>query len=268
MEIDGISVGEKLTPRAPIVSAISALGVKVSRDSVSNWRTGRASGQRVVYKINAAKVLQEDDGLNKDYTYLSLARASVKARRSGGGFREHVFSSANFTEDVAKSINMASQQARKAIRAIRAEIVFGGNEFDDNHQQIFQGVVDQFIDDFSKLPTSSVPPFVRALESWVGTIPTFYEMLYQRGPQTIGIWTPYEAAFTRFFYQNRIALGSSLSSFDRDVLIGFKNGDLESKLVEEVRYSTGIKIDPDVIEAHRNFLIYGKPASPFWNNRL
>lgn len=265
MEIAGISIGEKLTSLAPVVSAISDRGVVISRGAVTNWRNGKASGSRVVYKINAAEV---SDGSKKDYAYWSLARAAVGARRPGGRFREHLLSSANFTEDVARDINIAPQQVRKALRAIRAEIVFGYKELDNDHQQIFQRAVNKFIDDFSKLRTSSVPPFVRTLESWAGTIPTFYEMLYQRGPQTIGIWTPYEAPFMRFFYQNRIALGSPLSSFDRAVLTGFVNGDLESKLVEVVRYSTGIKIDPDVVETHRNFLTYGNPASPFWNKRL
>lgn len=265
--IGGIPVGEKGEPVSLVLDNLfSQYGITVHHATVSQWRRDRKPGTRIEYQISAATTLRDDDGFHKDCIYLAIARAGVRVRKPGVQYRKGCFLSDGYTQAIADYVALGHQQVRKAIRAMRAEIVFEPDRLNEDHRQIFDGVVGKFVEDMSKLPPSQFPALFRRVEQgWTGNIAQFYRKLYeQNGVRAIGLWTPYEIPFLRYFYQNRIALGSNLSAFDRLALASTFSEDPISVYTDNCKDSTGVDVDRNVIEHQRNFLIYGKPTSPFW----
>lgn len=113
---------------------------------------------------------------------------------------------------------------------------------------------------------SLVPKSIRQIqERWEGTsIEEFYQLLYELSASTttIGTWTPYEVEPLVDFYRNRFAIGSPFTQFDRLVLQTEGSEVRSEDVIDEVRSSTGIKIDRMVLEEHKNALVYGKPTIP------
>lgn len=267
--VGGIPVGIKGTSLLPVLDSLSQYGITVHEATVSQWRNDTKPGTRIEYQISAAKILKDDDGLHKDYTYLAIAKSGVRLRRTGARYRKGCFVSDHYTENIAAETKLGDQYVRRALRAMRAEIVFEPDQLDEDHRQIFNGVVEKFIEDMSKLPPSQFPVLLRRVNgAWTGSISKFYRALYkQSGERSIGLWTPYEIPFLRYFYQDRIASGSNLSEFDKLILTSTFSSNPMSSYVNNCRTKTGVDVDASVFDTHRSFLIYGKPVSPFWSKQ-
>lgn len=261
-----ISVGEKGSPKQPVLDSLAQYGITIHPNTISQLRGNFTPGTRIEHQLNAAKALTDDDALNKDYTYLTIARSGVRVRRHGVAQREAIYVSDHYTGDIAYDARLREQEVRKALRSMRAEIAYDPDRLTEDHRRIFEGVVGKFLEDMSKLPPSMQSALSKRVEAaWAGNIPNFYRALYQQnGSRAIGHWVPYEMPFLRFFYQDRVATGSSLSQFDSLVLASTFSDDSLETIVEDTRKRTGVDVDRSVLEVHRNFLLYGKPASPYW----
>lgn len=267
--VGGIRVGIKGEPLSKVLDSLSQYGITVHEATVSQWRSDSKPGTRIEYQIRAVTIFRDNHGFHKDYTYLAIAKSGVRLRRTGARYRKGCFVSDHYTEDIAAATKLGDQYVRRALRAMRAEIAFEPDQLDEDHKQIFNGVVGKFVEDMSKLPPSQFPVLLRRVNSaWTGNIAKFYRALYeQSGERSIGLWTPYEIPFLRYFYQDRIASGSNLSAFDKLILTSTFGPNPISSYVNNCRTKTGVDVDMSVFDTHRSFLMYGKQVSPFWSKQ-
>lgn len=267
--VEGTPIGNLGEPRRPIVERIiKEHQVTVEPRSIVDWRAGRSKPSVTTDRARASRLLKADSALYKDCAYLVIARAGVRQRRVKSGSPpdspEQIFSSNNFVEDMARDVKLDPKLVRRAIRAMRVEIVYGQRQLTEGHNQIFIRLGETYLQHHLNTSAQVHPEKYKSLEnSWNRTIPHFYKLLYgEGGGRFLGGWTPYEVAFLSFFYQDRIAKGSTLSPLDILVLHSYREGKNLTNLVKEVRGQSGIAVDRFPLTEHRNFLIYGKPHNP------
>lgn len=263
--VAAISVGNTRDPVSPVIEAFSQYGISIKRSTVKSWRHNIASGNGTQYRVDAAKLLQTDDALNKDYTYLSITKSAVRTRRMDNPPRHHVYASGGLINIIAADARMTPFQTEAALRAIRTEVILESSRLDTDHQAIFGSVVEKIIEDYSNLTPSMQPAILTSLrELQQEDIRGVYKLFYARkARRTIGSLVPYECTFLRYFYQNRIAQGSQLSTYDRVALTSILSDEPIDEVIKRLREETGISIFLDDIAIQRSFLLYGKPTIPY-----
>ena len=259
-ELGGVPIGELGESHSAAKTALSRYGIKVSKTSLISLRKGdEERGGELEEKIRCARLLEDNDALNKDYVYLAIARAAVRLRKPQAKPREQTLNSAHLTANVADNLEMRQTQVEMALKAMRTEVLYCG-DLDEDRAAIFYQTAQSYIEDHL-LQTNRSFIAEEMRNTWNGTIPDFYKILY-KSKQAVRAWTPYEVAFLRYYYQGRIAGGSNLSPFDRLVLEIYIRNNEFSYHADLVKDSINISLTNVVLTGHRNFLVHGKPANP------
>lgn len=260
----GIPLGEKGSDRKSIVRTFREKGLSgLNPTSVSRLKAGMISGERTDWRLDASKVLEEDNASLKNQFYGQITEAGLEQRRfNTAPQRSHVLKSDHFVEDIANAIGQDPQVIRRCIRAMRVDLVLTQTPSDPNLPRSFIDIGEGYLDANRKIPPSLRSPVVTALgENWNhSTIEDFYRNIYAvAGVRAIGTWTPYEMEILSLFYRQQAAV-NHLTAFDRSVLDSYIKGLPASQIVSDVAGSTGIKIDEGVVEQHRNVLTVGRPV--------
>lgn len=261
----GIPLGNKGSDRKSIVGTFREKGLYgLNPTSVSRLKAGMISGERTDWRLDASRILEEDNASLKNQFYGQITEAGLEQRRlNTTPQRSHVLKSDHFVEDIAKAIDQDPQVIRRCIRAMRVELVLAQNPSDPNLLRDFNDIAEGYLDANRKIPPSLRSPAVTALgENWDhSTIEDFYSNIYAvASGRAIGTWTPYEMEILSFFYRQQAEAGNHLTAFDHSVLDSYTKGLPASQIVSDVAGSTGIKIDEGVVEQHRNVLTVGRPV--------
>lgn len=261
----GIPLGEKGSDRKSIVRTFREKGLSgLNPTSVSRLKAGMISGERTDWRLDASRVLEEDNTSLKSQFYGQITRSGLEQRRfNAAPQRSHVLKSDHFVEDIAKAIGQDPQVIRRCIRAMRVDLVLTQSPSDPNLLRSFTGIAEGYLDANRKIPPSLRSSAVTALgENWDHqTVEDFYKNIYAvASGRAIGTWTPYETGALSLFYGQQVAAGNHLTPFDHSVLGAYIKGLPASQIVSDVAGLTGIEIDEGVIEQHRNVLVYGRPA--------
>lgn len=262
-EIEGI-VGVKVGPKRtiqPMLEAIKAKGVLgVAPSFVAALRAGRKSGEKTKWRLESAEV---QNASKKNQVYTNICTVALNERTfNDAPIRVHLFKSTGYTENVARLLSMDPYVLERLIRAMRADMVLAQTESPDTVlANEFNKIAERYLKDRLKLPPSMKPAGLTALDgSWNHrTMESFYKNFYNfLGVRVIGTWTPYEMEGLSLFYRNQIEAGNLLTPFDRMVIDAHKKGVLiTGKVAQQIRESTGIEVDHDVLIRHRNLLAYG-----------
>lgn len=261
----GIPLGEKGSDRKSIVETFRGKGLSgLKPTSVSRLKAGTISGERTDWRLDASKVLEEDNASLKNQFYGQITEVGLDQRRfNAAPQRSHVLKSDHFVEDIAKAIGQDPQVIRRCIRAMRVDLVLAQIPSDPNLFRSFTDIAEGYLDANRKIPPSLRSSAVTALgENWDhSTIEDFYRNIYAvAGGRAIGTWTPYEMEVLSLFYRQQAETGNHLTAFDRSVLDSYIKGLPASQIVSDVAGSTGIEIDEGVVEQHRNVLTVGRPV--------
>lgn len=271
----GVPLGEKKADRKSVIGAFREKGLaRLNPTSVSRLKAGMISGERTDWRLDASRVLEEDNAGLKNQFYGQITEVGLAQRSfNTAPRRSHVLKSDHFVKDIAKAIGQDPQVIRRCIRAMRADLVLTQREalltqIPSNRDLLrnFTDIAEDYIDANSKIPLSLRSSAVTALgEKWNhSTIEDFYRNIYAvAGGRAIGTWTPYEMEVLDLFNRQQMAAGNHLTAFDRLVLDSYVKGFPANQIVSNVAGSTGIEIDEGVIEQHRNVLTIGRPAYRF-----
>src|SRR3989338_3171045 len=263
----GTSLGEKGSDRKSVVETFRGKGLsKLNHTSISRLKAGMISGERTDWRLDTSRILEKDNAGLKNTFYEQITQVGLQERRfNTAPQRAHVLKSDHYVEDVAKALGQDPQVLRRCIRGMRADMAL--TQVDSPNSDLFRQfseATERFIDSNHRLPPSMHSPGVNRLDQvWDHiTVEDFYRNIYavSDGRRTIGSWTPYEMETLSRFYKQQIAQGNHLTPLDRLVLDSYTNGAPASSIVAEVVRSTGIAIDEQVIEQHRNVLVYGRPV--------
>lgn len=123
MEIRGVDITDTSKPTREILASLKEKGVTMSRSILHRLRDGETSGNRIRYRIRCEDLPSADDSSLKNRFYLEILSEALRLRDS----REPDFryDPAGFTENVASNLSFEdSQQVRRALRAMRADLVY------------------------------------------------------------------------------------------------------------------------------------------------
>lgn len=258
----GVPLGEKGSNRKKIVEAFTGEGLPVRPTSVSRIKAEMISGKRTLWKLEALEVLKKDNAGLKNLFYEQITQVGLGQRRDKTApGKPYVFGSDHFVEDIAKAIGQDPQVIRRCIRAMRTDMVLA--QSDRVLPSQFCAIAEDYIEANFAIPPSLRSPSVTSLNrKWDHlTIEDFYSQFYAiAGKRAIGAWTPYEMEVFALFYKQQAAAENHLTPFDRSVLKPYIKGLPTSQIVRAVIWLTGIKIDVNVIEQHRNVLTVGRPV--------
>lgn len=267
--IEGFPIGDPGDPHAPLVEMMQeSYGITVSPVSISRWRAKAKYPIVTTDRARSSKLVVADDAILKDHAYLSIASSGVRQRRTRETLKDtetaHVLASNGFTGDLANDVGIKAPIIRNALRSMRAEIVFDPTQLSENHRDIFVNTATAYLSDHTLPHVSTIAANYKSLlDNWDRSVPHFYQLMYANGqPRMIGSWAPYEVAFLRLFYQDRIARGSKLSGLDCLVLSSYRDGANLTDLGQYVRDKTNVPVNWIDLAEHRNFLIFGKPHNP------
>lgn len=262
----GTPLGEKDSDRKSVVKAFRSKGLSgLDPTSVSRLKAGMISGERTKWRLDASRILEEDDAVSKNQFYQQIAQTGVEQRLfNTAPQRDHVLKTDHFVEDIAKTIGQDPQVVRRCIRGMRTDLVLAQtNASNPTLLRQFSEIAERFIDAKHRLPPSMHSPGVNTLNQvWDHTtIEDFYRNIYAVSEgRTIGGWTPYEMEALALFYTQQDEAGNHLTPFDRLVLNTYIKGLPTSGVVSKIKGSVGIDIDQGVIEQHRNIMAYGRPV--------
>lgn len=261
----GVPLGEKGSDRKSVVETFREKGLSgLNPTSVSRLKAGMISGERTNWRLDSSRVLEEDNASLKNPFYEQITQAGMQDRRfNAAPQRSHILKSDHFVEDIANAIGQDPQVIRRCIRAMRVDLVLAQSPSDPNLLRSFTDIAEDYLDANRKIPPSLRSPAVTALgENWDhSTIEDFYRNIYTvAGGRAIGTWTPYEMEALFLFYGQKVEAGNHLTTFDRLILDSYIKGLPASQIVSDVAGSTGINIDEDVVEQHRNVLTVGRPT--------
>lgn len=262
----GIPLGENRGNRKSVVEAFKRKGLsRLNPTSVSRLKAGMISGERIDWRLDASRVLEEDNANLKNPFYEQITQVGLQERIfNTASQRAHVLKSNYFVEDIAKAMRQDPQVVRRCIRAMRVDMVLTQADSPDAALlRQFSDIAEGYIDANRRIPPSLRSAATAALDrSWDhSTIENFYRNIYAvSGGRAIGTWTPYEMEVIGLFYRQRVTEDNHLTPFDRLVLDSYTKGLPASQIVGEVTGSTGIELDEGVVEQHRNVLTFGRPT--------
>lgn len=265
-----LPVGEKGSPVKPIVEAFKAKGVSIPEQTISNLRGNWQSGEVTINRIKCAEKLTQDDASLKNNLYLEIAKKALELRTPQKRYT-HRFDTNYYMEDIAEQLGQDQHDVAKLIRAMRADLVSTDPDnpnLDQGLVTLFLGLAQRYIRDYtSPYPSSASPPIKALDQDWNHrTIKDYYRVLSQRGSQhgvrAITTWIPYEMEAMARFYEGQIASGNHLTPFDRKILgVILDKNESDRDLAAQIRVETGVNVAHNVIESHRNCLVYGSPVS-------
>src|SRR5436190_19522179 len=76
----GLEVGARGTPHAPVVKALTARGLSLPHDTITDLRSGRATGRYLANRFAAAERLTNNDASLKTGYFLRLLRTAWQLR--------------------------------------------------------------------------------------------------------------------------------------------------------------------------------------------
>lgn len=262
----GAPIGELGNLRSPALEWFIRKQVLTNPSTISRLRMEDTSGRDLLERVEAEKIIAQGICSGKDLLYFRVAHEGSefngKYRESlGKGFKR--LSGNGFAESMADSLGFRVQPVRRALRAMRADVVSSQieNRIDKTEKQ-FREIAEKFFEEYSTVPESYKPMAAEKIEkAWIRSegILGFYEKYYSLGltPQGQKNWLPYEVEFLKEHYKERVRLGAGLTLFDRWILQSRVFSKSIEDLVGHCRAFTGIPVDNSVIFVHRNVLIHG-----------
>lgn len=263
----GIPIEDKSVGADLVVEMLCNKGVVVGRDAIYNVRSGRKTGNRIGWKLEALETLQ-GTASRKDSLYYEMADAGVLARETNQ--RGH-YSPVNFSKAIAQELDITEPNINRCLRAMRAEMVLSHTEDDGpNVIEAFRDAAREYISHYDRGYSSSGA--VRDIASmWrEGSMDDFYRAcaIALPYPYSLRTWMPYEADVLQEFYRQRIRNANPLSSLDQLTLNKNISRSPLSSLISHVRAQSGIPYDEVTHYSHTNALLYGVPTRPLENGNV
>lgn len=269
----GVTAGPRGV-RKPMLEAIEAKGVTVHPNFVADLREGRKSGAKTLRRLESAEVT---DASKKDQFFADVcARALALRTHNQDRQRAHLFKSDGYVEEIARTQQppLKTWVMELLVRAMRTDMLLTQTATPNTElEKAFKRIAETYLKAKQGMPPSKLQreagPFIALDESWDHqTMEDFYRKFYEHIPRRgIGTWVPYEMEALSLFYTQQLVAGSPLTPFDKSVLEFHKGkSDVSGKkykdalLAQQVRNVTGIGVNYQVIERHRNLLTYGTPV--------
>jgi len=121
--IAGIPIGYSDERRGPILQAFAQRGAEPSATTLANMRSGVTSGYHIERIAAAVQILLQDDASKKNTMYSQIAKAGT-AERVPLERHPQSFNSKGFIDRVSFEVGMTEIRTRRALRVMRAEVVF------------------------------------------------------------------------------------------------------------------------------------------------
>lgn len=253
-------IGEKFDSRDLALEKFAEKGVRVGRTTIGNLRIGLTSGRDILEDAMVHERLTLNDASLKTELYSDIAESGLRNRRERPN-RKNLYTGFGLMGSISEDMGIPEQYIRKVFRAMRVDLAtFDKN--DSSLRELFLNVYSEFSSKSLSLPPSLRPPAPILLDrEWDReSIIDFYTILYSsKASAHIGPWTAYESEIFREFYKMQTKSGDKLTEFDHIVLQSHEMQTKEVELVQEIRGTTGIPIDHDVLTIHRNAIIQGSP---------
>lgn len=236
--------------------------VGVRPSTLYRIREGQTSGDKTKWRLDSAEVR---DASKKNNFYTAICATGLRERVfNTAATRAHLFKSDGYVEQVATVLQLDSQVLERLIRAMRADMVLAQVRLPNSILAgQFNDVAERYLKAKMNVPPSLQPAgFGFMDESWDHrTMGSFYRNLYRYlGRRAIGTWTPYEMEVLSLFYRQQTGASNRLTPFDSLVLEAHKKGTIHKQVADEVRQLTGVAVNMEVLERHRNLMVYGSPA--------
>jgi len=270
-----VTVGPKGV-RKPMHEAFEAKGIKVHRNFVADLREGRISGAKTLRRLEFAEVTDasKKNQFNADACAIALALRTHNQDRH----RAHLFKSDGYVEEIARTRQptLETYVMELVVRAMRTDMVLTQSvTHNEALEKVFRRIAETYLKAKQDMPPSKYKrdsgPFIALDQDWDHqTMGDFYKKFYQHVPRRgIGTWVPYEMEALSLFYSQQLGVGNPLTPFDRSVLEFHKGrSDVpgvrykDAQLAQQARDATGIEVNYQVVERHRNLLAYGSPVLP------
>lgn len=269
----GVTAGPKGV-RKPMLEAIEARGVKVHPNFVADLREGRRSGAKTLRRLESAEVT---DASKKNQFFADVCARALNLRTyNQDRHRAHLFKSDGYVEEIARTQQPVLETwiMELLVRAMRTDMSLTQTGTPNIElEEAFKRIAETYLRAKQDMPPSKLQrdagPFIALDESWDHqTMEDFYKKFYEHVPRRgIGTWVPYEMEALSLFYTQQLTAGSPLTPFDRSILEFHKGkSDVpgerykDARLAQQVRDATGIEVNYQVVERHRNLLSYGAPV--------
>ena len=121
----GLTLGEKGSDRKATHAAFVEKGlISLNPNTISRLKAGQISGEKTNNRLDISRLLELDDASSKNRYYQSIAETGIEVRTYNiAPQRAHILKADHFTNDIATSIQVNDQVVRKAIRAMRTDMV-------------------------------------------------------------------------------------------------------------------------------------------------
>jgi len=261
----GIPLGDPAVQRKVVLGELGKKGVNIHKGTVSRYRMGNTSGEKIGKHLELSERLDGDVRL-KDQFYLDLARAGKEVRGQASTRR---YAAIDFVNRLAEYLDLDPQDIRRSFRAMRTDVVMAENAGDAPRViEYLIPIAARYFHDYSK-SSASVPLREISREWDQKSVRDFYRCFYETATTTSTMRTfpPYEVELFERFYEERVASGSSPSPLDT-LTIAKNLGKLPiADFVATVRSESSVPFDKVVHFTHTNALLYGQPTNPLRTNR-
>ncbi|MBI2268466.1 MAG: hypothetical protein HYU80_03435 [Candidatus Blackburnbacteria bacterium] len=163
----GTPLGERGSDRKSVAQAFRKKGLAgLNPTSISRLKAGMISGERTNWRLDASRVLEEDNAGLKNLFYEQIAQVGVSERRfNTSPQRAHMLKSDHFVEDVARALEQDPQVVRRSIRGMRVDMVLAQASSPNTTllRQFFE-IAERLIDHNYRLPPSMRSPSVNILD--------------------------------------------------------------------------------------------------------
>lgn len=257
-ERHGISFGRELSERA-VVERFKGKGVVMHPKTTYRLREDKTSGERLTRRLDMAEALK-GNASKKDRFYHAIAVQGQQVRKVNGQGR---YAGRGFMDAIADDLKINPQDARRSLRAMRAELVLSELNGETQFMDEFRLTTERYLNKFV-VGWSASPALQKVDEEWTrDSIGEFYRNFYSYAETTSTLQTfpPYEADIMESYYRQRLMTGSELSVLDKLTLSKNANGSRLTTVVDVVR-AAGVPYDNVVHFAHTNALLYGQPTRP------
>lgn len=261
--------------RKPTLEAIEAKGITVHPNFVADLREGRKSGTKTLRRLESAEVT---DASKKNQFFADVCVRALGSRTyNQDRHRAHLFKSDGYVEGLAitQQPPLETWVMELLVRSMRTDMSLTQADTPNRELEgVFKKMAETYLKAKQDMPPSKLQrdagPFIALDQSWDHqTMEDFYRKFYEHVPRRgIGTWVPYEMESLSLFYTQQLAAGSPLTPLDRSVLEFHKGkSDVpgerykDASLAQQVRDATGIEVNYQVIERHRNLLVYGTPVT-------
>jgi len=249
-------LGQRGDSIVPVVEAFQALGIRVSRDAITQLRGGTTSGAEIARAVAAAEIIARGDVSSKNMFYKEYGVLGITKREKRTGDRSKGFVFRGLKRTMLNELGVTGENLGNLVKALRIDLFYTpadqlGISFPANYRE----TVEAYLKDLGKRKNKQKAEEIARKWGKSKTVRNFNGIILNQPREIVAAWTPYEMEPIRTLATNRLNHHSPPTPFDRMVLMGVDGNRLDQAVMERIKEDIGVNISRQIIDSYRALLM-------------